>query len=174
MAIGYKLFKIKRNKLYPLYVLTNKEIPMGEWIEAECGELQENGKVKAKLGNGLCFRPGFHLADIPYAAHIGMRDENGNLLMKPNTVWCEVEYSDSIDYQPIANKNGTNKQGKVVPVKSYLKEIPKNGYYRYKTNPNMYEDWIICGAIKVLRILSSEEVDEICLNHGIEPQKRVG
>lgn len=174
MAIGYKLFKIKQNKLYPLYVLADKEIPIGEWIEAECGELQENGKVKAKLGNGLCFRPGFHLADIPYAAHIGKKSDNGELLMRNDSVWCEVEYSDEINYQEEAYANGTNKLGKIIFVKSYLKEIPKNGYYRYKTNPNMYEDWIICGAIKVLRILSSEEVDEICLNHGIEPQKRVG
>ena len=173
MMIAYKLFKIKHNKLYPLYVLSEKETPIGEWIEAECGELQENGKVKAKLGNGLCFRPGWHLADVPYAAHIGKRDKDGNLLQRPDTVWCEVEYSDSISYQSVANKNGTNKQGKVIPVKAYLKEVPKDGYYRYKTNPLMYEDWIIAGAIKVNKILTNEEVDRICRENGIEPQKRV-
>ena len=172
--VGYKLFKIKNNKLYPLYVLADKETPMGEWLEAESGELQENGKVKAKLGNGLCYRPGWHLADIPYAAHIGQKDGNGNLLQKPDTVWCECEYSDEIDYQPIANQNGINKQGKIIPVKSYLKEIPVNGYYRYKTSPMMFGEWIIAGAIKVNKILTNEEVDEICIANGIEPQKRVG
>jgi len=172
MKTAYKLFKIKSGKLYPLYILADKEIPMGEWIEAETGELLDNGKVKSKLGQ-LCFRPGFHLADIPYAAHIGQKDGEGNLLMKPDTVWCEVEYSDEVDYQPVANKNGTNKDGKVIPVKSYLKEIPVNGYYRYKTSPLMYEDWIIAGAIKVLKILTNEEIDRICWEHGIEPQKRV-
>ena len=171
MKTAYKLFKIKQGKLYPLYILTDKEIPMNVWIEAENGEMLENGKVKSKLGQ-FCYRPGFHLADIPYAAHIGKKDEEGNLLMKPDTVWCEVEYSDETDYQPIADKNGTNKQGKIIPVKSYLKEIPVNGYYRYKTSPMMFEDWIIAGAIKVLRILTNEEIDRICLEHGIEPQKR--
>ena len=171
MKTAYKLFKIKNEKLYPLYILTEKEIPMNVWIEAETGELLENGKVKSKLGQ-LCYRPGWHLADIPYAAHIGTRDSEGNLLMKPDTVWCEVEYSDSIDYQPLANFNGTNKQGKIIPVKSYLKEIPKDGYYRYKTSPMMFEDWIIAGAIKVLRILTNEEIDRICWEHGVEPQKR--
>lgn len=172
MRKAYKLFKTKNNKLYPLYILTNKEVPIGKWIEAESGELLENGKVKSKLGQ-LCYRPGWHLADIPYAAHIGTRNENGELLQKSDTVWCEVEYSDNIDYQPIANQNGMNKEGKIIPVKSYLKEIPKDGYYRYKTSPLMYEDWIIAGAIKVLRILTNEEIDSICKANGIEPQKRV-
>lgn len=170
-VIAYKLFKTKKGKLYPLYILTDNEVPMNRWIEAESGELLDNGKVKSKLGQ-LCYRPGWHLADIPYAAHIGQRDEDGNLRMKTDTVWCEVEYSDKVDYQPLANQNGTNKQGKVIPVKSYLKEIPKDGYYRYKTSPLMFEDWIIAGAIKVLKVLTNEEVDNICREHGIEPQKR--
>jgi hypothetical protein len=171
MSKAYKLFKIKNGRLYPLYILTDKEVPMNVWIKAENGELLENGKVKSKLGQ-LCYRPGWHLADIPYAAHIGQKDDNGNLLQKPDTVWCEVEYSDSIDYQPIANENGTNKEGKVIPVKSYLKEIPVNGYYRYKTSPLMFEDWIIAGSIKVNKILTNDEVDSICRANGIEPQKR--
>lgn len=62
MAIGYKLFRTKNGKLYPLYVLTNKETPVGKWIEAECGEMSENGKVKSKLGE-LAYRAGWHLND---------------------------------------------------------------------------------------------------------------
>ena len=173
MGNAYKLFKIKDDRLYPLYILADKEIPIGKWIEAENGELLKNGKVKSKLGQ-LCYRPGFHLADIPYAAHIGQKDEDGNLLQKPDTVWCEVEYSDNINYQEQAEQNGTNKQGKVIPVKSYLKEIPKDGYYRFKTSPMMFEDWIIAGQIKVLKILTNEEIDSICRANGVEPQKRVG
>lgn len=171
--IGYKLFRIKNGKLFPLYVLANQETPMGVWLEAESGKLQENGKVKAKLGNGLCYRPGWHIADIPYAAHIGQKSDDGTLLQKPDTVWCEVEYGTDVNYQPLANLNGTNKQGKIVPVKAYLKEIPMDGYYRYKTNPNMFEEWIIAGNIKVNRILTSEEVDRICEVNGVEAQKRV-
>ena len=57
MAVGYKLFRMKDGKLYPLYVLANKETPIGKWIEAECGEMSENGKVKARLGE-LAYRAG--------------------------------------------------------------------------------------------------------------------
>lgn len=32
MAVGYKLFRMKDGKLYPLYVLANKETPIGKWI----------------------------------------------------------------------------------------------------------------------------------------------
>ena len=42
-----------------------------------------------------------------------------------------------------------------------LRYVPKNGFYRYKTNPNMFGVWIIAGNIKVNRILSDEEVVEI-------------
>ena len=55
-----------------------------------------------------------------------------------------------------------------------MKEIPVNGYYRYKTNPNMYGDWIITGAIKLIRILSDDEVADILINNGIEPMPRYG
>ena len=54
-AIGYKLFKVKKScpgELFPLYVNADKSMPMNVWIEAECGEILPNGKVKAKLGNG--------------------------------------------------------------------------------------------------------------------------
>ena len=43
---AYKLFRVKSGALFPLYVLSDKEVPIGQWIPAECGELTENGKVK--------------------------------------------------------------------------------------------------------------------------------
>lgn len=173
MGIGYKLFRVKNNKLYPLYVESNVEVPIGVWLEAKSGERLPSGKVKAKLGNGLAFRPGWHLNDIaPYVEHIGKRDKDGNLIQRSNTVWAEVEYADQINYQNEANERGRNKLGKVVPVKACLNYIPVNGYYRFKTNPNMFGEWIISGAIKVNRILSNDEVDRLCLKHGLHPQKR--
>ena len=62
--IGYKLFRVKKScpgKLFPLFVLSNKEMPMNEWLIAETGEIKD-GKVKSKLGL-LKFRPGFHIND---------------------------------------------------------------------------------------------------------------
>ena len=72
--IGYKLFKVKASRpgeIFPLYVNADKSAPIGVWIDAECGERKENGKVKSKLGD-LAFRPGWHLSDYPLATHIGV------------------------------------------------------------------------------------------------------
>lgn len=176
MAKAYKLFRIKRNepgKIFPLFVNADKEIPMNVWIAAECGERTQNGKVKSKLGP-LAFRPGYHLnADMPYVTHIGIKGNSGKIeYLNPDHVWCEVEYSDEINYQDEANRNGLNKKGIVIPKNACIKHIPTNGYYRYKTNPNMYGEWIIAGAIKVNRIISDEEVKKICNKYGIEPLPR--
>ena len=177
MNKAYKLFRVsKKNKgsIYPLFVNADKEVPIGEWIEAECGETNDKGKVKSKLGS-LCFRPGWHLSDIPYAPHIGRKGTSGEIeFINENYVWCECIYSDHINYQNIANENGRNKKGVIIPRMAYLKEVPYNGYYRYKTNPNMYEDWIISGSIKVIRILSDYEVNEILIQNKIKPMPRYG
>lgn len=172
---AYKLLRIKKDgKLYPLYVDTNTPTPIGEWIEAKCGEMTDNGKVKSALGP-LCFRPGFHLSDLPYASHIGRKGDSGEIeFMNENHVWCECEYAADIDYQPLVNENGKNKHGIIIPKNAYMKEIPVNGYYRYKTNPNMYGDWIITGAMKLIRIISDKEVAEILINNGIKPMPRYG
>lgn len=171
--IGYKLFRVKRGRLFPLYVLSEKETQMGVWLNAESGEILPNGKVKAKLGNGLCYRPGWHVSQIPLASHIGIKKNGVIVAQHPDTVWCEVEYSDEIDYQPEADANGMNKEGKIISSKAYLKHIPIDGYYRFKTNPNMQGNWIIAGAIKVNRMLSYDEVEKICKLNGYAPQPLV-
>ena len=169
--VGYKLFKVKKSepgKLFPLYVNSDISTPMGVWIEAKSGDLLPSGKVKAKLGSGLAYRPGWHLNDdVPFISHIGKKDENGKISFLPeDLVWCEVEYPIDIDYQPIANEYGRNKEGKIIPSKAYLKEIPINGYYKYKTSPTMTGHWVIAGAIKVNRIISDKEVRELCEMNG--------
>ena len=58
MAIAYKLLHKKGDKLFPLYVLSNEEVPVGVWLDAKEGEKLQNGKVKSKLGP-LQFRPGW-------------------------------------------------------------------------------------------------------------------
>ena len=176
-GIGYKLFRVsKKNKgkIFPLFVNANEETPIGVWIDAECGEMTNKGKVKSKLGE-LCFRPGWHLSDIPYATHIGRKGDSGEVeYINENYVWCECEYSNKINYQMQANENGRNKKGIVIPRMAYLKEIPVDGYYRYKTNPNMYGDWIIAGSIKVIKIMTDDEVNKILIDKGIKPMPRYG
>lgn len=178
MGVGYKLFKVKasqKGKLFPLYVLADKETPMGVWLNAEEGIKSSNGShVKSKLGD-LCYRPGWHLSDYPLATHIGAKDKNGNIYgIHKDEVWCEVEYSDEINYQIEANENGRNRNGIIIQKNAYLKYIPENGFYRYKTNPNMFGNWIIAGAIKVNRVLTDKEVNEILLNNGLTPMPREG
>lgn len=171
---GYKLFrtvKSKPGKLFPLYVFADEETPVGIWLEARCGEKDEKGKVKSRLG-ALAYRPGWHINDkCPYVTHI-YSVHNGQRYQKNNTVWCEVEYSDDVCYQKEADEAGRNKEGKIIKRNAYLKHVPENGYYRYKTSPNMYGEWIIAGKMKITRILSDEEIEKLCHEHGLEPLKR--
>lgn len=167
---AYKLFRIKDGKLYPLYIYANEEVPIGVRLEAKAGEFSKDGKhVKSKLGD-LAYRPGWHSCSLPVVQHIGKKTADGKLVQAANTVWCEVDISDDIDYNPMAIKAGTNKDGKIVPVKCCLKEIPTNGWYSYRTNPLAVTDWYISGSITVNKILSNKEVFNICISNGVEPQ----
>lgn len=174
---AYKLLRLSKEhkgKIYPLFVNTDSETVLHKWLQAECGERKDNGKVKSRLGD-LCFRPGWHMSDIPYAPHIGRKGSTGNIeYMNENYIWCECEYSSKINYQEMANQNCVNKDGIIIPKKAYLTDIPYNGFYRYKTNPNMYGDWIIAGAIKIEKILTDDEVDRILKKEGITPMPRFG
>lgn len=166
-AKGYKLFRVLKTqpgKIFPLYVNASESIPIGKWIKAGYGEINEDGKVKSKLGP-LRFRPGFHINDqVPYVSHIG-RKVNGKICyMRPDTVWAEVEYCIDRDYSDEAKRNGII-NGRFNHMKADLDYIPVNGFYRYKTNPSMTGEWIIAGEMKVLRILNDNEVKMLCVQH---------
>lgn len=152
----YKLFRIKQNKLYPLYVEAKREMPVGIWLEAQVGELADETHVKAKIGK-LALRPGFHSTMIPYTDWIGKKAEDGTLLQRSDTVWCECEV-----------------RGKKLNVKSKkgLRTIP-NGYYFFKTNSKQKDPWAISRWLRIVKVLPDEEVADICHANGIEPQKKV-
>lgn len=165
---AYKLYRIKKGKLFPLYIGTEEEMPMGVWIGAKAPAKTERGKVMSKLGE-LAYRPGFHSCALPLADHIGkkvMVDGKVELHQKPDTVWCEVELSD-MDYTPQAMQQGKH------PRDWCFREVTHGGYYRYKTRADAKVDWFISGEIKVNRILSGEEVDRLCMEAGLKPQPRV-
>lgn len=154
---AYKLFRMKHGQLFPLYVNSNVPVPVGQWIEATAGELTEDGKVKSRLGK-LCYRPGWHCSDRPIALHIGEKKNPKDKLPSfraKDQVWAEVEVMDKVDWQPMADSMGKNPRDK------QLRIIPRNGFYSYKTNPNMYGTWIIAGNIKVNKILTDNEVKQI-------------
>lgn len=167
MIKTYKLFRMKNGLLYPLYVFANEVIPMNEWLIAKEGLTYPNGKVKSKLGQ-LAFRPGWHSSDYPVALHIG---ESGDSSNKPkyrpkDQVWVECLINDNVNWQEEADKQGKS------PKLKYLKQIPFNGYYKYRTNPNMYGFWYISGEIKLVRILTDEEVYLINSKTGVHDLPR--
>ena len=171
-------------------------------IDDKTGEPTGKVRVKSKLGT-LAFRPGLHFGSIPYAPHIYTKkpnfndeklpqnlDKRGKLrkdydysktrLQKKNVVWAECEIAFDRDYNEEATKNGTyiNKNGKEVvnPTNACIKRVPTDGAYRYKTNSNApdYETWYISGAFKINRLLSDEEVRDICAQHNIVSLDRDG
>ena len=173
--IGYKLFRVKKSepgKLFPLFVYANEPMPIGEWLYAKNGELKD-GKVKSKLGL-LKYRPGFHINDIaPYVNHIGVKENGVIKYMHPDTVWCEVEYITDIDYNIDANSHGWNADHtKFDAKKACLDKVPRNGFYYYKTSPQMFGRWIISGEMKINRIISDEEVEKLCKDAGFSSLKR--
>ena len=163
--IGWKLFRIKNGVLYPLYIYANEPIEVGVWLKAKAGPKAEDGKhVKSKLGD-LAYRPGWHLNDdAPHVEHIYSRGKDGQKYMKKGTVWAEVEYRGE-DLQELVNSMGK------LPRDKCLRYVP-NGFYRYKTTATMRGEWIISGEMKVNRILTDDEVRELCEKIGLVPLER--
>lgn len=150
----YKLFRIKNGKLYPLYVFANKEMEVGKWLKAEVGELADATHVKSKLG-ALSLRPGFHSTYVPFTDWIGKKTENG-LVQKKDTVWCECQ----VDGKEI-----------VVPDRYGSRHLLK-GWYHFKTNQKQKTPWVISDTIRINKVLSDNEVADICKANGLEPQRK--
>ena len=156
----YKLFRMKNGKLYPLYVEAKREIEIGKWIRAEYGEKVDDTHVKASgCGGTLSLRPGFHSTNIPFTDWIGQKMADGTLAQRPDTVWCECEVKgDKIDC--------TSRYG--------FRELQRDKWYYFRTNSKQKDPWIISDWLKVVRMISHEEVCEICKANGIEAQKLAG
>ena len=152
--ITYKLLRQKNGKLYPLYVEADRELPIGEWLDAEIGPLADETHVKAKVGGGqLSLRPGFHSTDVPFADWIGVKIGD-KLYQRPTDVWVECEVAGN--QVSVTDRNG-------------LRHIP-DGWYYFKTNVKQIRPWIISNKIKINRLLSHEEVKRICKSFGLQAQ----
>lgn len=189
---AYKVFKVKNGKLYPPMVANsgNEPTPIGVWLEAEEGEfagLSKTGRpqVKSKGSGKLAYRPGWHLGDVPRAKQFDRTNkETGEPEFPKDFVWAECDYVMDIDYQDEADEMGymrTKSDGSFYRGKKYqhslagLKKLPKDGYYRYRTNPNPDTvPWVITGAMRVNKLLDDYEVNEILKSKGIEPIHRQG
>lgn len=187
---AYKLFRYKNGKIYPLYVKADKALPIGKWLEAEAGDMNKQGKVKASgMSNGLAYRPGWHSGIIPSATHIGeyIDPDTGAVLpqkgnkpsqRRENEVWAEIEVPNDFDWQSEAIsrasivKSGPNK-GKPNAREAHITDqLPNDGYYTYKTNSNMEGEWLISGELKVNKILTDEEVRNINAEVGAKDLSR--
>lgn len=169
---AYKLFRMKKGapgKLFPLFVMANDPIQPNAWLDAEAGERTSTGQVKSKIGP-LAFRPGWHTGDSPIATHIGLKEAKGDKapsIRNPEHVWAEVEVGNDVDWQTEANKRAERyttgpRAGQIRPVTAHITDqVPEDGYYRYKTNHSMLGNWIIAGTMKVKRLLSDAEVQEL-------------
>ena len=183
---GYKVFVLKDGQLYPPMVANpnGEGTPVGVWLDADAAPVagtSKTGRPQVKAGGKgtqggsgqLAYRPGWHLGTIPYALQFGRKDENGERTLFPNNfVWAEVEYADDVDYQDEARQEGMNANGKYQHSLAGLKHVPTDGNYKYRTNPDPRTDeWIITGAMRVNKILTREEVDELVRKAGREPQR---
>ena len=155
--ITYKLFRVKNGKLYPLYVEADKEQKIGKWLRSECGELKDDTHVKAKgCGGSLSLRSGYHSTIVPYTDWIGQKMPDGTLVQRIDTVWCECEVKGTeVD---CTNKNG-------------FRRVPKGKWYYFRTNAKQKDPWIISDYLRINKILTREEVEEICEANGLVAQR---
>ncbi len=156
----YKLFRVKNGKLFPLYVEANKEMRIGEWLQAESGEKVDDTHVKASgCGGKLSLRPGFHSTHIPFTDWIGQKMSDGTLAQRPDTVWCECEVKgDEIQCE---DRFG-------------FRELQRDKWYYFRTNSKQKDPWIISDWLKINRVLTHDEVRNICNANGIEAQRLAG
>ena len=153
--IVYKLFKIKDNKLYPLYVEANREMEIGRWLKAQIGELADETHVKASgCGGRLSLRPGFHSTTVPFTDWIGKKMYDGTLAQRRDTVWCECEIRGN--EVTIEDRNGSR--------------TLVDGYYRFRTNVKQKDPWLISSEILIKRILGRDEVKRLCTEKGMKAQ----
>lgn len=196
-GIAYKVFKVKHGKLYPPMVANagGADTPVGVWLDAEEGEfagLSKTGRPQVKQAKGnqtLSYRPGWHLGDIPRAAQFDRTNkETGEKEFPKDFVWAKCEYIMEKNYQAESDEQGymrtsVDEDGNVITRRSDkyqhslagLPYLPKDGYYKYRTNPNPDTvPWVITGQMKVLKLLDDFEVNEILKQNGVAPIHRQG
>ena len=150
---GWKLFEMRDDgKLFPLFIGKTTETPMNEWVMAEIIEYHPS----------FAHRPGWHLgAELPSAPWLmgadgTYRSQRGK---KFRRVWCEVEYVADIDYTNVVEQ---------LPKKCFVDRLPDNGFYNFRESGNRL--WIIADRIRVTRILSEEERQQILASVNYDEQ----
>lgn len=148
--VGYKLFEMnKHGRLFPLFIGSKQETPVGEWVHAEFIPTQ-----------GFAPRGGWHLgANYPDAPWLKSADgqyhsQRGKTFRR---VWAEVAYNDHHDY---------NAYVATLPKKAIIDGVPEDGYYLFREAGKGV--WIISSDIKVIRILEEKERKAILRKAGYD------
>ena len=150
--IGYKLMEMNaEGKLFPLFIGKNDEVKMNEWIPAEY--------IPTK---GFAARGGWHLGLIPDAPWLKAYDGSDTGYYKPRwkhgkRVWVECEFNANTNYDAEVS---------ILPKKCFVDKVPENGYYNFREFGKGV--WIISSDIKMLRILTEEERQEILKREGYD------
>lgn len=190
-AVGYKVFALINGELYPPVVANDGGLPtpMKKWLPCSCPpivgytasehrpQVKTGGKGTARNLGNLSFRPGWHLGMIPFAKQFCKKLNNkeslmidGRYVFPDDLVFARCYYQADNDLSDESYKNGLTKNGKYQHSRAGIPRIPKNAFYRYRTNVDpTTEDWIITGAVFVDKILSRDEVDALNAQHGIKP-----
>ena len=69
--ITYKLVRCRRGLYYPLFVETDRSMPIGIWLDAQVGELLDSTHVRSPVLGRLALRPGWHSCTVPYPLPTG-------------------------------------------------------------------------------------------------------
>lgn len=150
---GYKLFEMNKDGLlFPLFIGKNEPTPIGVWIRAEY-----------KPTKGFATRGGWHIGkDVPDAPWLKSLNNTDKGYYKSRwktgkRVWCEIEYNDTTDYtEEVSNLKG----------KCFANKCPENGYYFFREVGKGV--WVITSDIKVVRILTEEERQNIMKEKGYD------
>lgn len=146
---AYKLFrtlKTRPGELFPLFIGKSVAVPRNEWMEAQF--------IPTK---GFAHRPGWHAGILPIAPHLRTRDDR----IQPNRVWAEVSMPADEDWQRIADSS---------PTRDIRDHVPTAGHYRFRTSKLQGGAWLIGGAIRVERVLQDNDVCDILIAAGFDPE----
>ena len=152
---GWKLFEMNdQGQLFPLFIGKTTETLMNEWVMAEIIEYHPS----------FAHRPGWHLSDgsfppdAPWLKSFDgtYKSQRGKRFER---VWCEVEYVADIDYTDIVEQ---------LPKKCFTDRLPNNGFYKFRESGGRL--WVIADRIRITRVISEEESQQILKDMNYDEQ----
>ena len=150
---GWKLFEMRDDrKLFPLFIGKTTETPINEWVKAEIIDYHPT----------FAHRPGWHIGtEVPSAPWLMSADgtyksQRGKRFKR---VWREVEYVADITYTDVVEQ---------LPKKCFTDRLPDNGFYKFRESGGRL--WIIADRIRITRVLSEEERQQVLKDMNYDEQ----